>query len=196
MLTVQLNWVCPLVQSTHLSSASLPCLKSSITAPIDQLELHIPLHKLDTALLHIKVLHKSTINHFVLALSLSNGFISFSFPFANCLSLLSVITLLVLAIAEVNNNVCVVSTLFAIDNNSTWSSPSGDFTFGFHWLPGEQDQFLLAIWFAKIPDETIVWFVKRDNQKLPDSLYSKLQVDWSCEGPTTVRIVKYQMGLC
>ena len=64
---------------------------------------------------------------------------------------------------EVNSNVCVVSTLFATDNNSTWTSPYGYFAFGFHWLPAEQDQFLLAIRFAKIPDETIVWFAKREN---------------------------------
>ena len=67
-----------------------------------------------------------------------------------------------LAIAQVNNNVNVGSNLFATDNSSTWSSISGNFAFGFHWLPGKQDQFLLAIWFAKIPDETIVWFAERN----------------------------------
>ncbi|KAK7858588.1 g-type lectin s-receptor-like serine/threonine-protein kinase [Quercus suber] len=38
---------------------------------------------------------------------------------------------------------------------------------------GEQDQFLPAIWFAKIPDETIVWFAKRENQKLTRQLVLK-----------------------
>ncbi|KAK7858632.1 g-type lectin s-receptor-like serine/threonine-protein kinase lecrk2 [Quercus suber] len=42
-----------------------------------------------------------------------------------------------------------------------------------HLLLGEQDQFLLAIWFVKIPDETIVWFAKRDNQKLTRQLVLK-----------------------
>uniref|UniRef100_A0A2N9EQ58 non-specific serine/threonine protein kinase n=1 Tax=Fagus sylvatica TaxID=28930 RepID=A0A2N9EQ58_FAGSY len=91
-------------------------------------------------------------------------------PF-HCLLVL-VITLLVPAIAQVYNNISVGSALFATDDNSTWTSPSGDFAFGFRRL--EQDQFLLAIWFAKIPDETI------------------LQVDRSCGGPKTVRILKYQ----
>nr|POF11303.1 g-type lectin s-receptor-like serine/threonine-protein kinase lecrk3 [Quercus suber] len=68
-----------------------------------------------------------------------------------------VITLLVPAIAQVNTNVSVGSALFATDDNSTWTSPSDDFSFGFRRLPGQQDQFLLAIWFAKIPDKTIVW---------------------------------------
>ena len=87
--------------------------------------------------------------------------------------MLSVITLLVPAIAQVNNNISVGSTLFATDNNSTWTSPSGYFAFGFHWLLGEQDQFLLAVWFAKIADETIVWFAKRDNKKLTRQLVLK-----------------------
>ncbi|KAM3686349.1 hypothetical protein ACJW31_11G192800 [Castanea mollissima] len=76
--------------------------------------------------------------------------------------LVFVITLLVPAIAQVNTNVSVGSALFATDDNSTWTSPSGDFSFGFRRLPGQQDQFLLAIWFAKIPDETIVWSANRD----------------------------------
>uniref|UniRef100_A0A2N9I293 Receptor-like serine/threonine-protein kinase n=1 Tax=Fagus sylvatica TaxID=28930 RepID=A0A2N9I293_FAGSY len=79
-------------------------------------------------------------------------------PF-HCLLVL-VITLLVPAIAQVYNNISVGSALFATDDNSTWTSPSGDFAFGFRRL--EQDQFLLAIWFAKIPDETIVWSANRD----------------------------------
>ena len=74
--------------------------------------------------------------------------------------LVLVITLLVPAIAQVYNNISVGSALFATDDNSTWTSPSGDFAFGFRRLG--QDQFLLAIWFAKIPDETIVWSANRD----------------------------------
>ncbi|KAL4601324.1 hypothetical protein ACB092_11G264400 [Castanea dentata] len=76
--------------------------------------------------------------------------------------LVFVITLLVPAIAQVNTNISVGSALFATDDNSTWTSPSGDFSFGFRRFPGQQDQFLLAIWFAKIPDETIVWSANGD----------------------------------
>ncbi|KAK7851577.1 g-type lectin s-receptor-like serine/threonine-protein kinase lecrk1 [Quercus suber] len=50
-----------------------------------------------------------------------------------------VITLLVPAIAQVNTNVSVGSALFATDDNSTWTSPSDDFSFGFRRLPGQQD---------------------------------------------------------
>ncbi|KAK7856137.1 g-type lectin s-receptor-like serine/threonine-protein kinase [Quercus suber] len=65
--------------------------------------------------------------------------------------LVFVIIRLVPAIAQVNTNISVGSALFATDDDSTWASTSG-----------QQDQFLLAIWFAKIPDETIVWSANRD----------------------------------
>ncbi|KAL8495923.1 hypothetical protein ACS0TY_019877 [Phlomoides rotata] len=45
--------------------------------------------------------------------------------------------------------------------NSGWLSPSGDFAFGFQLLPPSpfhnQDRYLLAIWYNKIPEVTIVW---------------------------------------
>ncbi|XP_030940642.1 G-type lectin S-receptor-like serine/threonine-protein kinase LECRK1 [Quercus lobata] len=88
--------------------------------------------------------------------------------------LVSVITLLVPAIAQVNTNISVGSALFATDDNSTWTSPSGDFSFGFRRLPGQQDQFLLAIWFAKIPDETIVWSA---NGRYPAERESKVELN-------------------
>ena len=88
--------------------------------------------------------------------------------------LVFVITLLVPAIAQVNTNVSVGSALFATDDNSTWTSPSGDFSFGFRRLPGQQDQFLLAIWFAKIPDETIVWSA---NGRYPAERESKVELN-------------------
>ncbi|KAK7858577.1 g-type lectin s-receptor-like serine/threonine-protein kinase lecrk3 [Quercus suber] len=88
--------------------------------------------------------------------------------------LVFVITLLVPVIAQVNTNVSVGSALFATDDNSTWTSPSGDFSFGFRRLPGQQDQFLLAIWFAKIPDKTIVWSA---NGRYPAERESKVELN-------------------
>ncbi|CAI9764656.1 unnamed protein product [Fraxinus pennsylvanica] len=47
------------------------------------------------------------------------------------------------------------------EDTSPWSSPSGEFAFGFRRLqrsPSDnEDLFLLAIWFNKIPEQTIVW---------------------------------------
>ncbi|WCJ36978.1 G-type lectin S-receptor-like serine/threonine-protein kinase LECRK3 [Euphorbia peplus] len=42
-----------------------------------------------------------------------------------------------------------------------WISPSGDFAFGFYQLENK-DLYLLAIWYNKIPDKTIVWYANGD----------------------------------
>ncbi|XP_074264348.1 G-type lectin S-receptor-like serine/threonine-protein kinase LECRK3 [Silene latifolia] len=58
-------------------------------------------------------------------------------------------------------------------------SPSGDFAFGFHPIPNNSYAFLLAIWYAKIPD-TIVWYANQGN---PVPQGSKLKITVS-EGLT------------
>ncbi|XP_040361288.1 disease resistance protein RUN1-like isoform X2 [Rosa chinensis] len=56
----------------------------------------------------------------------------------------------------------VVDSLSATaDHNSSLLSPSGDFAFGFRQLENSEN-FLLSIWFAKIPDRTIVWYANGD----------------------------------
>ncbi|CAL0329536.1 unnamed protein product [Lupinus luteus] len=60
------------------------------------------------------------------------------------------------------------------NNNSSWlSSPNGDFAFGFIKLEQDTNLFLLSIWYAKIPDKTIVWYAKTDT---PASKGSTLQL--------------------
>ncbi|KAE8077497.1 hypothetical protein FH972_016057 [Carpinus fangiana] len=76
--------------------------------------------------------------------------------------LVLVIVLQLAAIPQAYDNVTMGLALFATDDNSTWTSQSGDFAFGFRRLPGEADQFLLAIWYAKLPEQTIVWSANRD----------------------------------
>ncbi|KAL4027389.1 G-type lectin S-receptor-like serine/threonine-protein kinase RLK1 [Cucumis melo var. makuwa] len=62
--------------------------------------------------------------------------------------------------AQPYKNVTLGSSLTALNNNndSYWSSLSGDFAFGF--LQFESKGFLLAIWFNKIPQKTVVWSAK------------------------------------
>ncbi|XP_022965410.1 G-type lectin S-receptor-like serine/threonine-protein kinase LECRK2 [Cucurbita maxima] len=59
-------------------------------------------------------------------------------------------------------NITRDSSLTAQNNNndSYWPSQSGDFAFGF--LQFGSDRFLLAIWFNKIPEKTVVWSANRD----------------------------------
>uniref|UniRef100_A0A2C9WJ33 Receptor-like serine/threonine-protein kinase n=1 Tax=Manihot esculenta TaxID=3983 RepID=A0A2C9WJ33_MANES len=62
-----------------------------------------------------------------------------------------------------SENITLSSSLFANDNSTPWLSPSGDFAFGFQKLKNT-NLFLLAIWFDRIPDKTIVWRANGDNQ--------------------------------
>lgn len=59
-------------------------------------------------------------------------------------------------LAQGNGIISVGSSITATDKVKSWFSPSGDFAFGFTKV---QDQFLLSIWYNKIPDKTIVWFL-------------------------------------
>ncbi|KAI3704990.1 hypothetical protein L1987_75220 [Smallanthus sonchifolius] len=58
-----------------------------------------------------------------------------------------------------NGSVPVGASLTATNNGIPWLSPSGDFAFGFQQTQGK-DAFLLAIWFDKIPEKTVVWYPK------------------------------------
>ncbi|RXI03877.1 hypothetical protein DVH24_038151 [Malus domestica] len=59
-------------------------------------------------------------------------------------------------------NISLGSSLTALnENSSSWTSPSGDFAIGFQRIGKEG--FLLAIWFDKIKDKTIVWSANGEN---------------------------------
>ncbi|XP_054785902.1 G-type lectin S-receptor-like serine/threonine-protein kinase LECRK2 [Prosopis cineraria] len=58
-------------------------------------------------------------------------------------------------------NISLGTSLTAIENGSFWASPSGDFAFGFQQI--QKDGFLLAIWFNKILERTIVWSANGQN---------------------------------
>ncbi|KAM5582501.1 G-type lectin S-receptor-like serine/threonine-protein kinase RLK1 [Rosa sericea] len=62
----------------------------------------------------------------------------------------------VAVLAQTNGTVSVGASLSA-SANSSWLSPSGHFAFGFQQLENS-DLFLLSVWYAKIPDRTIVWY--------------------------------------
>ncbi|XP_074273466.1 G-type lectin S-receptor-like serine/threonine-protein kinase LECRK1 [Silene latifolia] len=62
--------------------------------------------------------------------------------------------------AQTNKNITLGSSITAGDISSSWVSPSKDFAFGFQQV--EPGNFLLAIWFNKIPQKTISWSANRD----------------------------------
>ncbi|KAJ4953557.1 hypothetical protein NE237_030389 [Protea cynaroides] len=66
-----------------------------------------------------------------------------------------------LVVSQTHSNVTLGTHLIAGEKGSPWTSPSGNFAFGFRPLE-DQDSFLLCIWFNQIPDQTIVWYANGD----------------------------------
>ncbi|XP_077231609.1 G-type lectin S-receptor-like serine/threonine-protein kinase LECRK3 [Tasmannia lanceolata] len=71
------------------------------------------------------------------------------------------------AMAQTNGSISLGSSLSTSDNSS-WISPSGDFAFGFTPV-ADKNLFLLAIWFNKVPEKTIVWSANIDSLVLDGS---------------------------
>ncbi|GLT49781.1 hypothetical protein SLA2020_233140 [Shorea laevis] len=85
---------------------------------------------------------------------------AFASPYSLCLILLFLLPICVLA--QTSQNIKLGSSLTAVlDKNDYWKSPSGDFAFGFQQM--EAGMFLLAIWFDKIPEKTIIWSANGGN---------------------------------
>ncbi|XP_028759843.1 G-type lectin S-receptor-like serine/threonine-protein kinase LECRK3 [Neltuma alba] len=65
--------------------------------------------------------------------------------------------------AQTRRSNITVGDSFNADGNSSWVvSPSGDFAFGFQ--PHKNNSFfLLSIWYANIPNITVVWYANGDN---------------------------------
>ncbi|KAG0467908.1 hypothetical protein HPP92_017236, partial [Vanilla planifolia] len=70
------------------------------------------------------------------------------------------------AASQPRGNITLNSSITAGENLSYWLSPSGDFAFGFVPLPNNSSLFLLAIYYANLPNSsTIIWIPNR-NQTL------------------------------
>ncbi|EOX92961.1 Receptor-like protein kinase 1, putative [Theobroma cacao] len=78
-------------------------------------------------------------------------------------------------VAAQTANISLGSFLVASDDSSPWHSPSKEFAFGFRPV-GDQNLFLLAIWFDTIPDKTIVWYAN-EGKPAPEGSKLELGVD-------------------
>ncbi|CAL1391189.1 unnamed protein product [Linum trigynum] len=99
-----------------------------------------------------------------------------------CLSF-SLLLLLLLGSKPVNSqqpqaNISLGSSLAAGASQDYWLSPSGEFAFGFQQVTGgaRGNSFLLAIWFNRIPQRTVVWSANR-NELVPGGSTIKLNED-------------------
>ncbi|CAH1441557.1 unnamed protein product [Lactuca virosa] len=59
--------------------------------------------------------------------------------------------------AQNDGSVSVGASLTTTSDVKPWLSSSGEFAFGFKQVQGN-DNFLVSIWYEKIPDKTIFWY--------------------------------------
>ncbi|XP_023739780.1 G-type lectin S-receptor-like serine/threonine-protein kinase LECRK3 [Lactuca sativa] len=78
---------------------------------------------------------------------------------------LTIFLLRFIAAQQNGGSVSVGASLTATPNVKPWLSSSGEFAFGFQQVQGT-DNFLLSIWYEKIPDKTIVWYPE-EGQMVP-----------------------------
>ncbi|KAJ3692617.1 hypothetical protein LUZ60_011712 [Juncus effusus] len=77
---------------------------------------------------------------------------------------ISIIVLFLLSItlscsAQTYTNITRGTTFSTLGALTVWTSPAGDFSFGFHPIDTTNSSFLLAIWFNKTNPKTLIWFV-------------------------------------
>ncbi|PWA34740.1 bulb-type lectin domain-containing protein [Artemisia annua] len=58
---------------------------------------------------------------------------------------------------QTNVSISIGASLTAIPIGKPWLSSSGEFALGFQQVQGK-DNFLLSIWYEKIPEKTIIWY--------------------------------------
>ncbi|XP_038901905.1 G-type lectin S-receptor-like serine/threonine-protein kinase LECRK3 [Benincasa hispida] len=109
---------------------------------------------------HTILLQKGYLVH-LMAFENKSSYILFP-PFQHCfLVYLFLLGLPTCSFSEPHKNVTLGSSLTATEQHDLyWTSQFGEFAFGFLQL--ESKGFLLAIWFNKIEEKTVVWSANRD----------------------------------
>lgn len=106
--------------------------------------------------------------------------------------LLLLLPLLSLAkLVRAQGNVSPDSSLTAGDSNS-WRSPSEDFAFGFRKT--ENEGFLLAIWFDKIPEKTVIWWANGGKLSPQGSKVELTEKGLVLSDPSRINIWEVTMG--
>ncbi|XP_051208071.1 G-type lectin S-receptor-like serine/threonine-protein kinase LECRK2 [Lolium perenne] len=96
--------------------------------------------------------------------------------------------LLSIASAQAQVNISRGSSLTPQGPNTSWLSPSGDFAFGFRQVEGNSN-YLLAVWFNKIPEKTVAWYAKSssDGHDAPVQVPSSSVLELTAEGLLSLR---------
>ncbi|OVA06902.1 Protein kinase domain [Macleaya cordata] len=88
--------------------------------------------------------------------------------------LLSVFSTVVVIAQQRNSNITLGSSLSPTTNTTTWLSSSRRFAFGFYQ---EGNSFAVGIWFAGIPQKTVVWTSNEDNPHVPSNVTLLLTIN-------------------
>ncbi|KAF0887799.1 hypothetical protein E2562_004022 [Oryza meyeriana var. granulata] len=72
--------------------------------------------------------------------------------------------------AQAQINITLGSSLTPQGINTSWVSGSTDFAFGFRAVEGNSSSYLLAIWFNKIANKTVVWYAKTGSNGQEDTI--------------------------
>ncbi|XP_042494135.1 G-type lectin S-receptor-like serine/threonine-protein kinase LECRK1 [Macadamia integrifolia] len=86
-----------------------------------------------------------------------------TFVFLLLLSSVLYLSAVLAAHEQRSSNISLGSSLSPSSTNSSWLSPSGRFAFGFY---PQGNGFAIGIWFAQIPQLTVVWTSNRDDPPL------------------------------
>ncbi|KAI4968500.1 hypothetical protein ZWY2020_045830 [Hordeum vulgare] len=91
--------------------------------------------------------------------------------------------------AQAQVNITRGSSLTPQGPTSSWLSPSGDFAFGFQQMEGNSSSYLLAVWFDKIHEKTVVWYAKSssDSQESPVQVPSSSVLQLTADGLLSLR---------
>uniref|UniRef100_A0A0D9W2L8 non-specific serine/threonine protein kinase n=1 Tax=Leersia perrieri TaxID=77586 RepID=A0A0D9W2L8_9ORYZ len=76
------------------------------------------------------------------------------------LPLLQLFLLYCITSSHAQINITIGSSLTPQGLNTSWVSTSADFAFGFRAVEGNSSSYLLAVWFNKITNKTVVWYAK------------------------------------
>uniref|UniRef100_A0A0E0P5U3 Bulb-type lectin domain-containing protein n=1 Tax=Oryza rufipogon TaxID=4529 RepID=A0A0E0P5U3_ORYRU len=77
--------------------------------------------------------------------------------------------------AQAQLNISIGSSLTPQGVNNSWISPSADFAFGFRAVDGNSSSYLLAVWFNKIADKTVVWYARTSSNGKDDTIPVQVQ---------------------
>nr|CAH67715.1 H0512B01.10 [Oryza sativa] len=77
--------------------------------------------------------------------------------------------------AQAQLNISIGSSLTPQEVNNSWISPSSDFAFGFRAVDGNSSSYLLAVWFNKIADKTVIWYAKTSSNGQDDTIPVQVQ---------------------